>query len=184
MLMGKTWVALFSQSGSEIADISDTLGKKPDLVITNRRPEHLRQIDSRITSQDFILHETANKPKEKNLKSIFEQYSKDSELIVTLHGWLRIMPPDICEQYKIYNGHPGLITKYPELKGKDPQVRMMNGSYDTMGCVLHEVTAGVDEGEILLSKEVSRKELEEQDIFRILSNISQELWIKFLKNKL
>jgi folate-dependent phosphoribosylglycinamide formyltransferase PurN len=182
--MVKNWIALFSQTGSEIANISEKLGKKPDLVITNRRPSYLREIDSRITSEKFILHETANKPKEENLKNIFKQYAQDNGLIITLHGWLRIMPPDICEQYKIYNGHPGLITKYPELKGKDPQVRMMNGSYDTMGCVLHEVTAGVDEGEILLSKEVSRKELEEQDIFRILSNISQELWIKFLKNKL
>ena len=46
------------------------------------------------------------------------------------------------------------------------------------------ITAGVDEGQVLLSKEVSRKGLEEQDIFRILSNISQELWIKFLKDSL
>ena len=61
---------------------------------------------------------------------------------------------------------------------------MINGDYDTMGCVLHEVTAGVDEGEIILSKEVSRKGLEEQDIFRILTNISQDLWVEFLKDKL
>ena len=182
--MVKNWIALFSQTGSEIANISKKLGKRPDLVITNRRPSRLRKIDSRITSQDFILHETANIPNEENLKNIFKQYTEDNGLIITLHGWLRIMPPDICNTYNIYNGHPGLITKYPELKGKDPQVRMMNGNYDTMGCVLHEVTAGVDEGEVLLSKEVSRKGLEEQDIFRILSNISQELWLEFLKNKL
>jgi len=182
--MVKNWIALFSQTGSEIANISEKLGRRPDLVITNNRPSHLREIDSRITSYNYILHETANKPKEKNLKSIFEQYSKDSELIITLHGWLRIMPPAICKNFEIYNGHPGLITKYPELKGKDPQVKMMNGDYGTMGCVLHKVTAGVDEGDVLLSKEVSRKGLEEQDIFRILSNISQELWIDFLKVKL
>jgi len=182
--MDRTWVALFSQSGSEIADISDTLGKRPDLVITNNRPEHLRKIDPRITSQDYLLHETANKPEERNLAGIFKQYSKDAELIITLHGWLRIMPPAICKEYEIYNGHPGLITKYPELKGKDPQHKVIFGDYDTMGCVLHEVTAGVDEGKILSSKEVSRKGLVGKDIFRILSNISQELWIDFLKDKL
>ena len=182
--MGKTWIALFSQTGSEIANISNKLGRRPDLVITNSRPEHLRKIDERINSQDYILHETLNRPKEETLTNIFRQYSKDTELIVTLHGWLRIMSPKLCEKYNIYNGHPGLITKYPELKGKDPQVRMMNGEYDTMGCVLHEVTPGVDEGSIILSKEVSRKGLEEQDIFRILTNISQELWIEFLKDNL
>ena len=182
--MVKNWIALFSQTGSEIADISEKLGKSPDLVITNRRPPHLREIDSRITSEKFILHETENKPKEQNLNNIFKQYTEDNGLIITLHGWLRIIPSTICEEYNIYNGHPWLITKYPELKGKDPQVRMMNGNYETMGCVLHEVTAGVDEGNVLLSKEISRKGLEEQDIFRILSNISQELWIEFLKDKL
>ena len=180
--MVKNWIALFSQTGSEIFNISEQIGRKPNLVITNERPGHLRSIDERVN--EHILHETANKPKEKNLQKIFQQYSQDNELIITLHGWLRIMPPAICKKYKIYNGHPGLITKYPELKGKDPQVRMINGHYDTMGCVLHKVTAGVDEGDVLLSKEVSRKGLEEQDIFRILSNISQELWVDFLKVKL
>ena len=182
--MDKTWIALFSQSGSEIADISDKLDKRPDLVITNSRPEHLRKIDPRITSKDYILHETANRPVERNLAGIFKQYSRDAELIITLHGWLRIMPPAICKKYEIYNGHPGLITKYPELKGKDPQVKTIYGDYDTMGCVLHKVTAGIDEGEVLSSKEVSRKGLVGKDIFRILSNISQELWVDFLKVKL
>ena len=130
------------------------------------------------------MHETANYPLEKTLQSIFKQYSEDSELIITLHGWLRIMPPSICENFEIYNGHPGLITKYPELKGKDPQHKVIFGDYDTMGCVLHEVNSGVDEGKVLSSKEVSRKGLVGKDIFRILSNISQELWIDFLKVKL
>jgi len=182
--MGKTWIALFSQTGSEIANISNELGRRPDLVITNSRPEHLRVIDERITSQDYILHETKNKPEEVNLDRIFQQYSKDTELIITLHGWLRIMPPGICNKYTIYNGHPGLITKYPELKGKDPQHKVIFGDYDTMGCVIHEVTAGVDEGKVLSSKEVSLKGLVGKDIFRILGNISQDLWLNFLKSKL
>ena len=42
--------------------------------------------------------------------------------LITLHGYLRIIPENICKQCKhIYNGHPGLINMYPELKGKDPQ---------------------------------------------------------------
>ena len=182
--MGKTWIALFSQTGSEIVNISKKLERRPDLVITNNRPDHLRTMDPEIVSQNYILHETLNKPKEETLTNIFRQYSKDTELIITLHGWLRIIPPKLCDKYNIFNGHPGLITKYPELKGKDPQVKMMNGNYDTMGCVLHEVTAGVDEGKVLSSKEVSREGLEEQDIFRILANISQDLWVEFLKDKL
>tara|TARA_R110000787_G_scaffold154026_5_gene267880 strand:- start:288 stop:836 length:549 start_codon:yes stop_codon:yes gene_type:complete len=179
MLKGKkSWIALFSQTGSEIVDIADDLGLWPDVIVTNKRPEDLRTVNPLIYDTQVI--EVSNKPTRDELEVIFKKYDNP---IITLHGWLRIMPPDICNKYTIYNGHPGLITKYPELKGKDPQVRMMNGNYDTMGCVLHEVTSGVDEGKVLSSKEVSRKGLEEQDIFRILSNISGELWIEFLTNK-
>ena len=74
--MGKTWIALFSQTGSEIVNVSKRLDRRPDLVITNDRPDHLRKIDPEITSQDFILHETLNRPKEETLTNIFRQYSK------------------------------------------------------------------------------------------------------------
>ena len=45
------WIAFFSQTGSEIADISEALGQAPDVIITNDRPEHLRTIDERIEKQ-------------------------------------------------------------------------------------------------------------------------------------
>jgi len=179
------WIALFSQTGSEIVDIADSIKRWPDVIITNKRPDHIRKINTELYSRNMYtlrpnLIEVSNKPTHDELQAIFKKYDNP---IITLHGWLRIMSPDICKQYEIYNGHPGLITKYPELKGKDPQVKTIDGDYDTMGCVLHEVTAGVDEGKVLSSKEVSRKGLVGQDIFRILSNMSKELWIDFLKNK-
>jgi phosphoribosylglycinamide formyltransferase-1 len=102
--------------------------------------------------------------------------------IVTLHGWLRIMPPSICNQFEIYNGHPGLITRYPELKGKDPQQKAFDLGLETSGCVIHEVTEGVDEGRILRSREVSIRELEIEQLFHILHQISISLWVDFLKD--
>ena len=89
-----------------------------------------------------------------NNKPTLEEYEEAlfyfPEAIITLHGWLRIMPPSICEKFKIYNGHPGLITDYPELKGKDPQERMFNdGNYTYYGSVVHKVVPEVDSGEIV-----------------------------------
>ena len=94
------------------------------------------------------------------------------------------MPPELCTKYTIFNGHPGLITKYPELKGKDPQVRAFEGNYDTIGCVLHRVTEGVDEGKILMVEEVNAFELELDDIFHILGDRSLYMWINFLEENL
>ena len=105
------WITFFSQTGSEIADLAESLGYWPSRIITNRRPSSIRTIDPRIIENGCL--EISNKPTENEIRNIL-QYYKDP--ILTLHGWLRIMPPELCTSYPIYNGHPGLITQYPELK--------------------------------------------------------------------
>jgi len=173
--MDKPWIAFFSQTGGEIADIAESLGKWPDRIYTNERPEHLREIDDRIVKNGFYT--LPNRPSLEDYEDFLVYFP---EAIITLHGWLRIMPPEICEKHNIFNGHPGLITKYPELKGKDPQIRAFEGKYPTVGAVLHKVTAGVDEGEILMSEEVNAFNLSIDDIFRILKDRSLYMWCNFL----
>ena len=104
--------------------------------------------------------------------------------IVTLHGWLRIVPPRICEKHTIFNGHPGLITEYPELKGKDPQVRTFEGKYPVAGAVIHKVTAGVDEGKVLVEERFNAMDLSLDDLFRILRDRSLYMWTGLLKKVL
>tara|TARA_B100001093_G_scaffold104826_1_gene97082 strand:- start:1539 stop:2066 length:528 start_codon:yes stop_codon:yes gene_type:complete len=174
----RPWIAFFSQTGSEIANLSEQLGRWPDVIVVNERKVE-RVIDSRLQNKKVVF--VSNRPTESELINILQWFETP---IITLHGWLRIMPPEICETYEIYNGHPGLITTYPELKGKDPQVRAINAGYKVLGCVLHKVSAGVDEGEIILSDSFSSKGLVESDIFRILSETSLKLWSNFLKDKI
>ena len=143
----RVWIAFFSQTGAEIADIAESLGRWPDRIITNDRPDHLRTIDSRIEEKGYFTF--SNKP---TLEEYEEALFYFPEAIITLHGWLRIMPPEICEKFMIYNGHPGLITEYPELKGKDPQIRAFEAKHPVAGAVLHKVVAGVDEGRIILQE--------------------------------
>ena len=130
----RPWVTFFSQTGSEIANIAESLGRWPDRIITNERPEHLRTIDPRIEKQGYFTF--SNKPDVEEYADLLTYFP---DAIITLHGWLRIMPPEICERHRIYNGHPGLITEYPELKGKDPQIRafegIKSGKYLTAGAV-------------------------------------------------
>ena len=173
------WIAFFSQTGGEIADISNSLGRWPDVIVTNERPEHLRTIDERVEKQGYFTW--ANKPTEENYIELLEKYP---DAIVTLHGWLRIVPPYVCERSKIFNGHPGLITEYPELKGKDPQEKAYKLKHDMIGCVLHKVTAGVDEGKIIDEERTNAWGLELDDIFRILKDRSLYMWTKFLRKVL
>ena len=171
------WIAFFSQTGSEIVNISEALGRWPDVIITNKRPDDLRKVNEKLEEQGYVT--LPNKPIQGDYFDILQYYP---DALITLHGWLRIVPESIANDFTIYNGHPGLITLYPELKGKDPQVKAFELGHKTIGSVIHEVTAGVDEGKVLRSQAfVSKKELDLDRIFTILHNISSELWIKFIK---
>ena len=175
----RVWIAFFSQTGAEIADIAESLGRWPDRIITNDRPDHLRTIDSRIEEKGYFTF--SNKP---TLEEYEEALFYFPEAIITLHGWLRIMPPEICEKFMIYNGHPGLITEYPELKGKDPQIRAFEAKHPVAGAVLHKVVAGVDEGRIILQERFNTFNLELDDLFRILRDRSLYMWCRFLRRNI
>lgn len=183
----KKWIALFSQTGSEIVDLALHFDRWPDIIVTNNndaskwhstiRELYDRELsglggESRIKVVSNVQAKTAN----------FLHSIADLDSFITLHGWLRIVPENICNIYTIYNGHPGLITDYPELKGKDPQERMFNGGdYTYYGSVVHKVVPEVDSGEIV--SEVKRfntmKTLAE--VYKGLKNTSLSAWIDFLQ---
>ena len=175
----RPWVTFFSQTGSEIVQISEALGRWPDMIISNRRPTGARTISPALPKDR--LYFTSNKPEAYEYLHYLRQ-TKDP--IVTLHGWLRVLPEEVCNSYEAYNGHPGLITRYPELKGKDPQMRAFEGDYNTGGCVIHKVTPGVDEGEILMEREIGIRLLDLDGLFRTLHKTSVNMWIEFLKERL
>ena len=173
------WIAFFSQTGAEIADIAEEIGRWPTRIITNKRPDNLRVIDPRIVKQKYL--EVPNKPSYDQYEEILQYFNSP---ILTLHGWLRIMPPQLCEKYEIYNGHPGLITKYPELKGKDPQVKAYYNNHSEIGSVIHKVNQGVDEGKVLKSSSLYIKGLTLDEHLEELKNLSLYLWVDFLRDLL
>lgn len=170
------WIALFSQTGSEIYNISVLLGKEPDIIITNRTdlknisPVFLMKMYGKIV---FI----PNKPSVKDYLKVIPEGNH----IITLHGYLRIIPSEICDKYTIYNLHPGLITEYPELKGFNPQEKAYNLQLPYSGAVIHKVISEVDSGQILSSVEVSIKDLGLEEVYKELHKASTKLWVNFLK---
>lgn len=174
------WVAFFSQTGSEIVELSKALGRKPNLIVTNNSEDKvkfnagLRKLDVTFQSghhdimMGYFRHQTLLSPR---------------KTLITLHGYLRILPEDICKKYNILNGHPGLITTYPELKGKDPQVRAWEGKYPVVGSVVHKVTPEVDEGEIISSVAYSNRSESLDELYGLLRRSSLESWMWALRGK-
>lgn len=174
------WIAFISQTGSEVVDISESLGITPKYILSNNKNKisdrtHKFIYDNRITLIISPFH-----VEEKNYN--FIKFLPID--LITLNGFLKILPGEFCEenQGKIFNGHPGLITRYPELKGKDPQLRAYKGNYPYVGSVIHKVTPIVDDGEVIVVEEVKRKGGETLDeIYNILRSTSLESWKKFFK---
>ena len=174
MPLNYNWVPFFSQSGSEIFNIIAHTQTLPTAIITNRQ-------------NDEGLNLYLKNEKEKGLKWVtlpekpeLVDYEKALEGIenplITLHGYLRIIPKEICKKYKMYNLHPGLITEYPDLKGKDPQVRAVRAGYKTAGAVIHKVTPIVDDGEVVQSHAINIINFSEERVIQELHCLGSIMW--------
>lgn len=182
------WKALFTQTGSEIYEISKKLGRFPDAIITNKPVEKIEKINPNLLEAAYTRFIFIPP------KPTVEEYRTAIGVagIVTLHGFLRVLPPEICYWYNIFNGHPGLITHYPELKGKDPQARVW-AEYKDMprnkhGHIIHKVISAVDEGKVESSDYFFTEDLYKE--YKTLDNYIAELhklairnWVGFLRKK-
>jgi phosphoribosylglycinamide formyltransferase-1 len=177
----RPWIAFFSQSGQAIYNISSFFNKRPDLVVTNRQDDEGLFLPLKSEKNEGLLNwcTLPKNPTVEDYKKVLKKYKNP---VITLNGYLRIMPKEICEKYEIYNLHPGLITEHPELKGKDPQKRAIEAKHRHVGCVIHRVTPEVDEGEILLANKIDTKLLTEEKIYDNLASLAYVMWYEFFND--
>jgi len=194
----KHWIALFSQTGSEIVELSKLINRKPNYIISNNYGENIKihpgiadMACPKITARHDQLMEILARTDFFDPAVSFI-YVNDTrrfepvETLFTLHGYLRIIPPHICGKYTMYNGHPGNIEDFPELKGKDPQEKVwMNiKKYHTIGSVVHRVTPELDGGEIVSRHYVANTCTSKNQLYHALRNTSLNSWEIFLKEQL
>ena len=178
------WISLFTNTGSEIYAISKELGYFPDKIITNKPLKDLAKVHSLLVAEfPGIWIFLPRIPTADNYLDAIG----DCAPLVTLHGYMRIIPPVVCSQHLIYNGHPGLIdpalTATPDfLKGKDPQLKAFNAHLQESGCVIHRVTGEVDNGRIVSSRKVNIEGMGLDAVYSILKQTSFKLWVEFLNN--
>lgn len=175
-----SWVAFYSQTGSEIVNLCKELNIKPAVVATNNPKKTSLENLTFFRDNNIILTQLPFNPTGDDYLLVH-----NSVRIITFHGWLRVVPPYICKLWKgrIFNGHPGLINKYPELKGKDPQLKAFELNMKTTGSVVHELIDEVDGGEIITKAEVDLLKFELEDYFSALRETSMKAWIQFFKFK-
>lgn len=100
--------------------------------------------------------------------------------LVTLHKYLKILPPEFVNGYEVWNMHPADILHRPELKGLNPQKRNQS---NLIGCTLHRARveldcAGTEALELSVLRDPHTPEMEQ---YRALA---MKLWTMFLSTKL
>lgn len=187
--MKKYWISLFSQTGSEIVALSKAIGRSPDFILSNNVDESKYQLHPELTNLAVIGRSDHNTIMQLLRKSADPNNTKPTfspnDCIFTLHGYLRIIPEDICNAFEMYNGHPGAVDLYPELKGKDPQEKVWqsNKNYPIIGSIVHRVTPGVDEGEICCSVHIDNDCETLDDVYSSLKETSLEAWKGFMNER-
>ena len=177
------WIAMFSHTGTEIATLAERLGRYPDKVITNLTPGS-KNISKKLKDIMFCN----NKPTVSDYRRLFTRGD-----FITLHGWMRIIPGSVCRENDIYNLHPGLCTEYPELRGKDPQVRVFENDnttlggtkdYPKVGCVLHRAEEKVDFGATIMQRSTDNHYTGPAHLTEALKDMATDMWEEFINYKL
>ena len=187
------WVAFYSQTGSEIVNVSKAIDRWPDLVVTNKQDDKTTHVElvQRIRQGDTKLVTLPAWPKEIDYLKAADKLGFSilreewmNEVLITLHGYLRILPPDFTKSSTIYNGHPGAIHIHPELKGINPQKKAWKENHIRVGCVIHKVTPELDDGPIVEKCLINNNFETFIDFLDALHVASSELWINFLNERL
>jgi folate-dependent phosphoribosylglycinamide formyltransferase PurN len=179
----RPWITFFSQTGTEVYDLSNALSIYPDCIVTNKQDHKttnngLRMV-TEFRSQKLNKNIWIQLPQKPTVEDYENALNRFKNPVITLHGFLRIIPKEICEKYEMYNLHPGLIDKFPALKGFNPQERAFTEGYKLAGCVIHRVIPGVDEGEILMSQGVGIEGMSLDGVYGALRDTALDLWKSF-----
>ena len=106
--------------------------------------------------------------------------------LIILAGFMRVLSPAFTNEYQgnILNIHPSLLPKYT---GLHTHTRALEASDTEHGCTVHFVTAGLDEGPLVIQAKVSVEKSDTADVLaaRVLNkeHIIYPLAIKWFCEK-
>ena len=176
MNVSNDWTSFISQTGTELVSIAKECKIIPGRVITNNPKKMSNESIAFFKKHGTVITHIPFNP----APEVYIGLNLQNKKLITLNGYLRILPRVFLATLrgKIYNGHPALINKYPDLKGlnKQEDVFTYKDKYPTIGSVIHEVTPVLDSGHIVASVEVPNVCTSIDDAYYILRKTSLASW--------
>lgn len=154
----KRVAVLISGSGSNLQALIDAARKadypaKIAMVISNKEDAFgLTRAQNAGIETKVIDHRSypSREVYDNALNGILRDYKID---LVCLAGFMRVLSPSFVAHWqgKMINIHPSLL---PDYKGLHTHARVIAAGEKESGCTVHWVSAGVDEGDIILQARV------------------------------
>jgi phosphoribosylglycinamide formyltransferase-1 len=164
----------------DAVNIGEIPNSKIELIIADRNCYAIER-----ASTNNIKHFLFNR-KEKNSAAIVSLLQEHKISHIVLAGYLSILDESICKiwENKIINIHPSLLPKYggKGMYGEYVHKAVIENKEKVSGATVHYVTEGIDDGNILIQKEIA---VEENDTYSSLQEkvlkIEHEILIESLK---
>ena len=158
--------------------IKNNINCKIEVIISNNKNAEIFD-KARMGNIDFIY--LSNENYNEKLLKILKCYDLD---IIFLIGYMKIIPKSILDVYlgKIYNIHPSLLPKYKNMKDMNIHELIINNNDKITGCTLHVVTEKVDEGDIILQKQLNIDTNDPNILKDKVQKLESEILVEFIKN--
>lgn len=129
------------------AEIVVVVSNKPDAYILER---------AQAAGVETVVVASQGKTREEFDTELLRELQQRSIDLIILIGFMRILSPVIIREYamRIMNIHPSLLPHYAGGMNMDVHAEVLKNQETVTGCTLHYVTEQVDEGPIILQKEV------------------------------
>lgn len=180
-------IAVFvSGGGTNLQNIIDAIqdGTLPDTEISMVMADRDCYAMERALDYDLRMYLLEDR---KTFSEDAQHNLEDEEIdLIVLAGFLSILSKEFVEKWenKIINVHPALLPKYggKGMYGAKVHKTVLESGDKVSGATVHFVTAGVDEGEIILQGEFKIEKGDEvSDLQRKVAEVEKNILIEAIK---
>lgn len=185
MIKNRNHIMLFSQTGKECLEIINHFKQFPAALVLHQN-KRLKVCEELANTPGINRYTLPVKPTVSDYLKIFSRFDNP---IISLHGYLRLIPKEISENFFLVNGHPGLVQysiggNLDIIKGLDAQETLWKNreNYQAVGSIVHQVIPETDSGRIE-SIDIRKNTAETKDeMYSLLRKTSLQSWIQFFEN--
>jgi len=172
---------LFSGKGTNFAHIVKTLHKKECEVVfaLTNNPE----ADGIAIAQGYAIPYGVVEPKNFDSREAYDEVVVEAlkrynpELTV-LAGFMRILTPVFTDNIKAINLHPSLLPRH---KGLNAIKKSYEDAYEEGGVSVHFVSSQLDDGEMIIQKELAKKGLSFSQYDKQIRTIEKDVLVKAIQ---